>query len=155
MITIPFGFIGVILGLLITRLPFSMNTVISFVALSGVVVNAALILVDFINKEREKGVDRWHSLINAGATRLRPIILTTITTISGLLPMVFSTSSASQDWRPMAVSISFGLAFATILTLFIIPCIYSFVDSFFAHFGMTGYDDHSPICQFRKENEKK
>ncbi|MBP7563482.1 MAG: efflux RND transporter permease subunit [Candidatus Cloacimonetes bacterium] len=73
MITIPFGFIGVILGLLITRLPFSMNTVISFVALSGVVVNAALILVDFINKEREKGVDRWHSLINAGATRLRPI----------------------------------------------------------------------------------
>lgn len=153
--TIPFGFIGVILGLLLTGLPFSLNTVISFVALSGVVVNAALILVDFINRERERGVDRWNSLINAGATRLRPIILTTVTTISGLLPMVFSTSAAAQDWRPMAVSISFGLAFATVLTLFIIPCIYSFVDSFFAHFGMSGYKDHTPICQFKKESQEK
>jgi multidrug efflux pump subunit AcrB len=149
MITIPFGFVGVVLGLVLTGLPFSLNALISFIGLSGVVVNAALIMVDFINREREKGVDRWHSLINAGAVRLRPIILTTVTTISGLLPMVFSTASASQNWRPMAVCMSFGLAFATVITLFIIPCIYSFIDSFFGRLGMTQFKEHTPICNLK------
>ncbi|MDD4154980.1 MAG: efflux RND transporter permease subunit [Candidatus Cloacimonetes bacterium] len=152
MLTIPFGFIGVILGLLITNLPFSLTTMISVVALSGVVVNDSLVLVDFINKERENGKDRWHSIISAGSIRLRPIILTTVTTIGGLLPMLLSTSEASADWRPMAVSISFGLGFATILTLFIIPCVYSFVDSFFGRFGITRFNEHTPICMIKDED---
>lgn len=149
MLTIPFGFIGVIFGLFITNLPFSLNTMISVVALSGVVVNDSLVLVDFINRERENGKDRWHSIISAGAIRLRPIILTTVTTIGGLLPMLLSRSEASADWKPMAVSISFGLGFATILTLFIIPCVYSFVDSFFGRFGMTRFKEHTPICMIK------
>lgn len=85
MFAIPFGLIGVIFGLMITGLPFSMMTLISVVALAGIVVNDSLVLVDFVNSERERGVDRWNSLINAGATRLRPILMTTITTIAGFL----------------------------------------------------------------------
>ncbi|MBN1327168.1 MAG: efflux RND transporter permease subunit [Candidatus Cloacimonetes bacterium] len=142
MLTIPFAFIGVIFGLLITGLPFSLSTMIAVVALAGVVVNDSLVMVDFINKEREKGVDRWNSLINAGSIRLRPIILTTVTTIFGVLPMILSTSKAAADWKPMAVSIAFGLAFATLLTLFVIPVIYSLVDSLFGRLKMTRFKTH-------------
>lgn len=143
MITIPFAFIGVIFGLLITGLAFSLNTMISVVALAGVVVNNAILLIDFINTERENGVDRWHAIINSGSARLRPIILTTATTVAGMLPLVFSSDPSSQAWRPLAVSFTFGLVFATFLTLFIIPVIYSMVDSFFGKFHMTRFKEHS------------
>ncbi len=142
MITIPFAFIGVIFGLLITRLPFSMMTMISVVALAGVVVNDALVLVDFVNRERANGVDRWNSLINAGAIRLRPIIMTTVTTIAGFMPIMLSNSSITSDYKPMAVSIAFGLTFATVLTLFVIPVIYSLVDSLFGKLSMTRFKTH-------------
>ncbi|PKN71150.1 MAG: hypothetical protein CVU50_10490 [Candidatus Cloacimonetes bacterium HGW-Cloacimonetes-3] len=143
MMTIPFAFIGVVLGLLITGLPFSLNTLISVVALAGVVVNNAIILIDFINTEREKGTDRWHAIINSGSIRLRPIILTTATTVAGMLPLVFSTDPSAQAWRPLAVSFTFGLLFASFLTLFIIPVIYSMVDSFFGRFHMTRFSEHT------------
>lgn len=142
MMTIPFAFIGVILGLLVTGLPFSLNTMISVVALAGVVVNNAIILIDFINQEREKGADRWHAILNSGAVRLRPIILTTATTVAGMLPLVFSGDPSAQAWRPLAVSFTFGLLFASFLTLFIIPVIYSMVDSFFGKFKMTRFTEH-------------
>lgn len=145
MMTIPFAFIGVIIGLVVTGLPFSLNTLISVVALAGVVVNNAIILIDFINQEREKGVDRWHAIINSGAVRLRPILLTTTTTVAGMLPLVFSSDPSSQAWRPLAVSFTFGLLFATILTLFIIPVLYSMVDSFFGKFKMTRFSEHSKL----------
>jgi multidrug efflux pump len=128
MITIPFAFIGVIIGLLVTNTPFSVLSMIAVVALSGIVVNDSIVFVDFIIKERDKGIDRWNSLINAGRTRLRPIILTTLTTIFGLMPMIISQSESVKMWKPMAVSISFGLGFATILTLLVLPVVYSFVD---------------------------
>jgi len=146
MLTIPFAFIGVILGLLVTGLPFSLNTLISVVALAGVVVNNAIILIDFINSEREKGIDRWHAIINSGAVRLRPILLTTTTTVAGMLPLVFSTDPSSQAWRPLAVSFTFGLLFATVLTLFIIPIIYSMVDSFFGRFKLTRFSEHTKFA---------
>ena len=155
MLTIPFSFIGVIFGLLVTRLPFSLNTMISVVALAGVVVNDSLVLVDFVNKERELGMDRWHSLINAGVTRLRPILLTTITTIFGMAPMIISTSTATQDWKPMAVSISFGLAFATILTLVVIPVIYSLVDSLFGRLGITRFKTHISFEEAMAQDDAK
>jgi HAE1 family hydrophobic/amphiphilic exporter-1 len=147
MTTIPFGFIGVIIGLVLTGLPFSVNTLISVIALAGVVVNNAILLIDFINQEREKGVDRWHAIIQSGSVRLRPIIMTTGTTIAGMLPLVFSQSPSTQAWRPLAVSFTFGLAFATFLTLFIIPVIYSMVDSFFGKFGMERFKEHSKLSE--------
>ena len=142
MMTIPFAFIGVIFGLLVTGLSFSLNTMISVVALAGVVVNNAIIMIDFINQEREKGADRWHAIVNSGSARLRPIILTTATTVAGMLPLVFSGDPSAQVWRPMAVSFTFGLLFATLLTLFVIPVIYSMVDSFFGKFKMTRFTEH-------------
>lgn len=143
MSTIPFAFIGVIFGLLVTRLSFSLNTMLSVVALAGVVVNNAILLIDFINAERERGVDRWHAIINSGAARLRPIILTTATTVAGMLPLVFSGDPSSQAWRPLAVSFVFGLSFATVVTLFVIPVVYSSVDSLFGKFKMTRFEEHS------------
>jgi len=147
MTTIPFAFIGVVLGLLVTGLPFSLNTLISVVALAGVVVNNAIILIDFINQERDKGVDRWHAIINSGSVRLRPIILTTATTVAGMLPLVFSSDPSSQAWRPLAVSFTFGLLFASLLTLFIIPVIYSMVDSFFGKLGLTRFKEHKKFAE--------
>ncbi|MDP8204424.1 MAG: efflux RND transporter permease subunit [Candidatus Tenebribacter mawsonii] len=143
MFTIPFALIGVIFGLLVTRLPFSMMTMISVVALAGVVVNDALVLVDFVNRERANGIDRWNSLINAGSIRLRPILMTTVTTIAGFMPIILSSSSTTSDYKPMAVSIAFGLAFATVLTLFVIPVLYSLVDSLFGKLGMTRFKTHA------------
>ena len=154
MTTIPFSFIGVILGLLLTGLPFSLGTLVAVVALAGVVVNDSLVLVDFVNKEREKGVDRWNSLINAGSIRLRPIILTTVTTIFGVMPMVLSTSRAASDWKPVAVSIIFGLAFATLLTLFVIPVIYSLVDSLFGKLKLTRFEEHKSYEECISKEEK-
>jgi multidrug efflux pump len=153
MMTIPFAFIGVIVGLLVTGLPFSLNTLISVVALAGVVVNNAIILIDFINQEREKGTDRWHAIINSGAIRLRPILLTTGTTIAGMLPLVFSNDPSAQSWRPVAVTFAFGLAFSTFLTLFIIPVIYSGVDSFFGKFHMTRFEEHSKFAEAIGDDE--
>jgi multidrug efflux pump subunit AcrB len=129
MTAIPFGIIGVLIGLWITGLPISLMAMIAFVALSGIVVNDSLILVDFINKLRLEGKDLREAIIEAGAIRLRPILMTTITTIAGFFPLILSQSYATVYWRPMAVAIAFGLGFATILTLCLIPVIYSFTES--------------------------
>jgi len=145
MTTLPFAFIGVIFGLFITRLPFSFGSLVAVVGLAGIVVNDSLVLVDFINKLREQGYDRWHSIIEAGKTRLRPIFLTTFTTIAGFMPMILSTSEATKDWKPIAVSMAFGLLFATVLTLLVLPCIYSLVDSFFGKIGITRFKSHCSL----------
>lgn len=151
MLTIPFAIIGVIFGLVITGLPFSMMTMIAVVALAGIVVNDSLVVVDFVNRERERGIDRWNSLINAGTIRLRPILMTTVTTIAGFMPIILSTASATQDWKPMAVSIAFGLAFATLLTLIVIPVIYSLVDSMFGKMGITRFKTHKSFKECVKD----
>ncbi|MDY6916193.1 MAG: efflux RND transporter permease subunit [Candidatus Cloacimonadota bacterium] len=140
--TVPCAFIGVIFGLYVTGLSFSVMTLMAVVALAGIVVNDSLVLVDFVSKQRIEGIDRWNSLINAGMIRLRPILMTTTTTIAGFLPIILSTSSATENWKPMAVSIAFGLVFGTTITLFIIPVLYSFVDSFFGKLGVTRFKKH-------------
>lgn len=142
MVAIPFAVIGVVFGLFALNIPFSLNSGIAFLALAGVVVNDSLILVEFVNKERSRGVDRWNSLIHAGLKRIRPIILTTATTIFGVMPMILDSSESSVYWKPMAVSIAFGLAFATFLTLVMIPVFYSLVDSFFGKLGLTRFEQH-------------
>lgn len=155
MLTVPFAFIGVIFGLFVTGLSFSLLSLISILALAGIVVNDSLVLVDFVNRERAKGVDRWNSLINAGSTRLRPILLTTITTIFGFLPMILSQSESVATWKPMAVSISFGLAFATILTLLVIPVFYSIIDSVFGRLGLTRFKSHISFKEAMKIRKEK
>jgi len=128
MLAIPFGFIGCMVGLLIIGKPFNIATMYGIVALAGIVVNDSLVLVSFINNARAAGVSRWRSIMQAGKVRLRPIILTSITTIFGLLPMAIGLGGTSVVWAPLAMTISFGLLFSTVMTLFIVPALYAIID---------------------------
>lgn len=128
MFTVPFAFIGAMVGLLIGRDPFSIVTLFGIVALAGVVVNDSIVLIDFINKARERGMEKWKAIISGGRLRFRPIILTSVTTIFGLLPMAIGLGGKSATWGPLANTIAWGLGAATFLTLFVIPCLYAIVD---------------------------
>jgi len=125
--SVPFGMIGVILGHYIMGYPMTILSNIGAVALAGIVVNDALILVDFINKEIDAGKPVGEAIISAGLRRLRPIMLTSLTTILGLAPLLLETSFQAKFLIPMAISISFGLAFATVLTLLVVPANYMIV----------------------------
>jgi len=127
---VPLSFIGAMLGLLISREPFSITTLYGFVALAGVAVNDSIVLVDFINKAREHGHGPHESLIEAGRVRLRPILLTSVTTILGLLPMAIGLGGSSPVWRPLATTIAAGLAVATVISLLLIPCLQAIADDF-------------------------
>lgn len=135
MFTVPFAFIGVVVGLVIMRYPFTLNAGVAIVALAGVVVNDSIVLVDFIKRARARGVGRWESVVQAGCMRLRPILLTSITTILGVLPLAMGWGGVSVTWGPMAASLAWGLAFATILTLFVIPALFSIVDDVRGRYG--------------------
>ena len=126
--TVPFAFIGAMLGLLVNGTPFGIVTLFGMVALAGIVVNDSIVLVDFINMRRRAGVSKWRAIIEGGRLRMRPILLTTITTIAGLLPMAIGLGGQSAMWMPLANTIVWGLAMATLLTLFIIPALYAIVD---------------------------
>jgi len=128
MLAIPFGLIGVIIAFLLHGEPFSFMAILGVVGLSGVVVNDSIVLVDFINRLRQKGVDRRHSIIEAGRLRLRPVILTTLTTVLGLASVAYGIGGGDPFLQPAALAIVWGLLFATVLTLIIIPCIYAVID---------------------------
>ncbi len=125
---IPFGLNGAVAGHLIMGYPLTILSTIGLVALTGIVVNDALILVDFINKEVAGGKPLFEAVVSGGKRRLRPIILTSLTTILGLAPLMAETSFQARFLIPMAISISFGLAFATVLTLVVVPAIYMIVN---------------------------
>ena len=126
--TIPFAFIGAIVGLLIARSPFSIGTLYGIVALAGVAVNSSIVLIDFVNRGRFAGKKKWRAIIEAGFIRLRPIFLTTATTVFGLFPMAFGIGGKSIVWAPLASTIMFGLIFSSTLTLFAMPCIYAILE---------------------------
>ena len=128
MFTIPLGFMGAMFGLLITGGTFTIGTMYGVVALSGVVVNDAIVLISFINDARARGVSRFRSIIEGGSKRLRPIILTSVTTIAGLLPTSLGLGGQSKMWIPFANVMIFGLGVATVMTLFIIPGLYAIID---------------------------
>ena len=128
-ITIPLAFVGVILGLMITRVPFGLMAFFGLVALTGVVVNDAIVLISHINDLRKEGLPFNEAIIIGGKNRLRPIILTTVTTISGMIPLTLDFVGGAEYWRPLAVSIIFGLGMATFLTLVIVPVLYSIISN--------------------------
>jgi len=125
MSVIPFGLIGAIGGHVILGQSVSILSILGFVALAGVVVNDSLVLVDFINQERKQGRPLRDAIIESGAARFRPIILTSLTTFAGLLPLLFETSLQAQFLIPMATSLSFGVLFATFMTLLLVPAFYN------------------------------
>ena len=125
MFAVPFGMIGAMVGLLLSNATLSMVAMFGIVALSGIVVNDSIVLIDFINKYRENGHNKWYAILKGGSIRLRPIILTSLTTIIGLIPMAIGLGGKSPIWMPMAYTIIFGLALATTMTLFVMPALYA------------------------------
>ncbi|MFC1688611.1 efflux RND transporter permease subunit [Pseudomonadota bacterium] len=121
MSVIPFGMIGAVIGHWIMGYPLSFLSILGLLALSGVVINDSLVLVDFINQKRRAGSLLWDSVIQAGVVRFRPVILTSLTTFFGLLPLLSEKASAAQILIPMAISLGFGILFATAVTLVLIP----------------------------------
>ena len=164
MFSVPFAFIGVVIGFFAMGMHMGMFSTIGIIALAGIVVNDSLILIDFINREREQGNSQTASILKAGSARLRPIILTSATTILGLLPMSLGLFGVDDFLRPMAMSIAWGLSFSTLLCLIVIPCVYRIVDdlSVFAMRRPLGYTKENaevagelrPQRRFRKAKQE-
>ena len=124
MFTIPLAFTGGLLALYLTDNPVSVIAMIGFVMLSGIIVNNGIVLVDCINQLRRGGMEKRAAIIEAGRTRLRPIIMTALTTILGLLTMALGNGMGADMVQPMAIVTVGGLTYGTLLTLFVVPCIY-------------------------------
>lgn len=130
MSVIPFGIVGSILGHILMGANISIMSMCGIVALSGVVVNDSLVLVDYVNRHRIKGESLIAAVWEAGAARFRPIILTSLTTFAGLSPMLFETDLQAKFLIPMAISLGFGILFATAITLILVPSIYLVLEDF-------------------------
>jgi multidrug efflux pump subunit AcrB len=128
MIAIPFGIVGAVLGHLIMGYNLSLMSMMGIVALSGIVVNDSLVLVDYANKRRRDGFVPLEAIRAAALRRFRPVVLTTLTTFFGLAPMIFETSRQARFMIPMALSLGFGILFATIITLVLVPCLYLIIE---------------------------
>ena len=124
LLSVPLSLVGVSMGLMIAGFNFSISAMIGVVALSGIVVNDAIVLVDFINRMKAAGIPTDQAVIAAGQLRIRPIFLTTATTVGGLVPLALNLSGGGEFWQPLTLSIMCGLAFATLLQLFVIPIAY-------------------------------
>jgi len=127
---IPFGIVGAILGHLIVGIPVNFLSFLGIIALSGVVVNDSIILVNFVNKSIESGKQTISAVVNGGVRRFRAILLTSLTTFFGLLPILTETSMQAKFLIPMATSLAFGIVFATVITLLLIPCLYVILEDF-------------------------
>lgn len=128
MSVIPFGIVGAIVGHLVLGMAVSVLSICGIIALSGVVVNDSLIMVDFVNRARKEGLSLMDAAISAGTQRFRAIILTSLTTFMGLMPIVFERSLQAQVVIPMAISLAFGILFATVITLLLVPALYLILD---------------------------
>ncbi|MGB8953481.1 MAG: efflux RND transporter permease subunit [Candidatus Aminicenantales bacterium] len=128
MFTIPLCLTGVVLGLLITGRPISLPALIGVILLGGIAVNNGIVMIDYINQLRRRGVEKREAVLQGCVTRLRPVLLTAFTTMLGTLPMALSTSSGNEFRNPLAIVLLGGLLATTFLTLFIIPIIYSLVE---------------------------
>ncbi len=125
MFTIPLGITGVVMALLITGRPINLPVLIGIVLLGGIAVNNGIVMVDYINRLRRRGVDKREAILQGCTIRLRPVLITALTTVVGMLPMAISTSSGAEIRAPLAITVLGGLLATTFLTLFVIPIIYS------------------------------
>jgi HAE1 family hydrophobic/amphiphilic exporter-1 len=127
--TIPLGVIGVAAGLLVTGSTITVMVLIGVILLSGIVVNNAIVLIDSVNRLRAAGLDKYEAVVRAGHLRIRPILMTTITTIVGLIPMAIGWGEGAELRAPLAITVGWGLFFGTLLTLVVIPAVYMVIPS--------------------------
>lgn len=128
LLVIPFGILGAVLGHMVHGLPLSMLSVFGILALAGVVVNDSIVLVDFVNQSRAQGATLLEAVLRAGPRRFRPILLTSVTTFAGLMPLIYEKSTTSQFLIPMAVSLGYGILLSTAITLFLVPVCYMILE---------------------------
>jgi HAE1 family hydrophobic/amphiphilic exporter-1 len=128
MFSVPFGITGVLLALPATGITLSITSFIGMIMLVGIVTKNAIVLVDYINQLREKGMPLHEAIVTGGSRRLRPVLMTALTTIGGMLPLAISSGEGSEMWKPMAVAVIGGLALSTIVTLILIPSVYALTD---------------------------
>jgi HAE1 family hydrophobic/amphiphilic exporter-1 len=128
MLTIPLAFLGTVLALRQLQISLSIVVFLGMIMLAGIVVNNAIVLVDYINTLKRRGIPRRQAILTAGGVRLRPILMTTATTVLGLLPMALGLGDGAEIRTPMAVAVISGLLVSTALTLIFIPTMYSLVD---------------------------
>lgn len=140
MSVIPFGAVGAIVGHYIMGWNLIFFSLLGIIALSGVVVNASLVLVDFINRQRAEGVALFDAVTNAGVVRFRPIILTSVTTFVGLIPLMTNKDPETFMFIPMAISLAFGVLFATVITLFLVPSLYLMQNDYLNFIGLGAKD---------------
>ena len=126
--TIPLALVGAVLALFVTGTTVNIVALIGVIMLAGIVVNNAIVLVDLINQLRAQGLERHEAIIQAGEARLRPILMTSLTTALGLLPMAMGFGEGSEVRTPMAITVIGGLVVSTLLTLVVIPVVYSLMD---------------------------
>ena len=152
MCAIPFGFVGAVIGHHIMGYQLSVISIFGIIALSGVVINAGIVMLDYANKRRAEGVAAAEAIHMAGMRRFRPILLTTITTFCGLAPMIFETSRQAMFLIPMAISLGYGILFATVIVLFLIPALYLVLED--AKAGtrwIFGFEPEEPKAQIPAE----
>ncbi|MBW2476895.1 MAG: efflux RND transporter permease subunit [Deltaproteobacteria bacterium] len=137
MVAIPFGIVGAILGHLVMGFDLSILSMFGIVALTGVVINDSLLLIDFVNRSIHSGTPLHDAVLEAGQRRFRPILLTSLTTFFGLMPMILETSVQAQFLIPMAISLAFGIMFATGITLLLIPSLYLVLEDIRRLFGLS------------------
>src|SRR5690625_2323711 len=128
MFSLPATVIGVVGGLLISGLSFSIPAFIGIIMLAGIVVNNSIVLVDYIDILRDRGIERYEAILEAGRTRLRPILMTTLTTVLAMVPLGLGLGEGAEMQQPLAVTIIFGLSISSIFTLLLIPVVYTFFD---------------------------
>lgn len=145
MSVIPFGAVGAIVGHYIMGWDLIFFSLLGIIALSGVVVNASLVLVDYINRQRRQGVELFDAVANAGTVRFRPIILTSVTTFVGLIPLMTNTDPETFMFIPMAISLAFGVLFATAITLFLVPSLYLMLEDWLDFWGLSNKEDPADI----------
>ena len=134
---VPFGMIGAVWGHALLGMPLTLFSMFGLVALSGVVINDSIVLIDFINSRVRDGIPIRDALLESGERRFRPIMLTSMTTIAGLIPLMLERSFQAQLLIPMAASLAFGLALATFLVLILVPTFYSLYISFLELVGVS------------------
>jgi multidrug efflux pump subunit AcrB len=145
MSAIPFGLIGAVWGHVLMGYDFSMLSVIGIVALSGVVVNDSLVLVDYVNRRRREGAGLRQALVDAGSARFRAILLTSLTTFAGLTPLMIEQSVQARMLIPMGISLAFGVIFATLITLVLVPCTYLILEDALSALRATEPEEASPM----------
>jgi HAE1 family hydrophobic/amphiphilic exporter-1 len=128
MFSVPLALVGAVLALFITHTTISVVVFIGLIMLAGIVVNNAIVLVDLVNQLRARGMERDLALVEAGRSRLRPIVMTMLTTTLGLLPMALGLGQGAEIRAPMAITVIGGILFSTLLTLVVVPVAYSLLD---------------------------